>query len=496
MRRITAVFVETRLLSAPALLFAVLFCFGYLPSAAETPPVFTVCVPSGGVLTGAETGTGLLLQDLWYRKGQPEAIYWGPRKAFAGMLPISIINGASSEVFESYCVGILDDLTVGKCYPGSEDTVLPAGSLIELATSDEIAYIIESYPMYPSDPALSPDERKLRGAAIQLAIWKLMYGSVEAGGDHENVVAGGDPKSENAEDLANTIVSDAIGKRLLTCSEEEVDFHLDARVNDEGNIEVLVSVFQKPPLGEPVPAVGTLVELTVNTGAIITPPESWVVDETGFMLVEVGPAGAMTISAKANGRTLHWLNLGANVQPLVYSVPCTHEAEIEITLVGCPRTIGFWKHQVDPKTKNPQVSRIDFIDGWLLDGLLAPLGDGLGFYSSDFAAKFNLSPDSDLEALDSAWGALVEALWIDNQNATMEMRMRQQLTAVLLNIAYGELQINSLVDTGYPDIGDLGITTLAGAFLEAYDAYDGGDPEKAKTIFDNINNLCEGCEEN
>ena len=192
-----------------------------------------------------------------------------------------------------------------------------------------------------------------------------------------------------------------------------------------------------------------------------------------------GEKPPIKISAKAvcpDGVRLFMLDpVEVDGQPLVIGKPCVKRECIwvkECIPLRCPRTIGFWKHQVKValcRRGRAQVSACT-LKRWL------PL--------NAFGVRVSSLRD------------LYKVLWLKGSgcqwNPTMEDRARQQFVALLLNLEYRQLGLCTWVDVDADGSID---ETVGQAIRLAKQAFDSGDPETAKTIFDNINNLGKDCDE-
>ena len=197
------------------------------------------------------------------------------------------------------------------------------------------------------------------------------------------------------------------------------------------------------------------------------------------ILLSDGEAPPIKISAKAvcpHGARLFIVDpIEVDGQPLVLAKPCVKRKCVrfkECIPLRCPRTIGFWKHQVKValcRRGRTQVSACT-LKCWL------PL--------RAFGVRVSSLRD------------LYKVLWLTgsgcNWKPSMEDRARQQFVALLLNLKYRQLALCIWVDVDEDGKSDMAVGQAIGLAKEAFES---GDPETAKTILDNINNLGKDCEE-
>ncbi len=313
------------------------------------------------------------------------------------------------------------------------------------------------------------------GAAMQLAIWKLIYAD-------SNVYS----SNTYVEGMASDILAEVEGNCPLMCSDDTV-LSVDAAVNADNEVLVAVELEQ-----DGLPVSGQEIGLEISAGSIVEPEDGFVTDFDGRLevVVEV-PDGvtSFTVTASAEGFALKHIDLGdiQNQVMLDAGDSCSFSASdtYELTVgYGNPHTIGFWKHQV--KSSSGCGCHHVCHHGW---------GHGWGQHHG-----CNNSCDNGTQvprSLIQSWlpitvfnyryrtiKDLENALWIGHAN--MYQRARQQCLATKLNVAYGELTLSSWVDTNTDGVGDMTVKT---ALETAERYYFSGNPWAAKDICDNINNL-------
>ncbi len=314
----------------------------------------------------------------------------------------------------------------------------------------EIAYLSQHYDAVDN----------FWGAAIQLAIWKLVDSGLPGTPNFDAVTV----SQAAVEAQADELVAEALGQCPLTC-ESEAQLTIDVWAERDGLIHGIATLTQD---GRPV--IGQALTLSTDKGAFVSPlfGQGTTGDEgTVEILIDLqGAAPPVTVAAEATGRSIFILDpLPAYqvLQSFNFGDPCLIDGSGSFIGrgLGDPRTIGFWKHQASVAVTGRGRAQVP---ASTLTSFL-PLGI--------FDLTVETIPD------------LYAALWI-SEPAPMQVRAEQQCLATLLNYAYGELDWYSLVDTnrdGQPD------AFFWQAFDAAYDAYYAGQFETAKTICDNINNL-------
>jgi len=390
---------------------------------------------------------------------------------YTGMIPMWL-NGNPAAVppysdgtpIEAYCVDIYNVFDWQHAY-GVTIVPLPAAPPWQ-----EIAYILDQNPL-----AGAPNTKSL-GAALQVAVWKLVYGS---GASPINITvlrkgtnpAFPTPLSLTEENLALALMAQASGKRLLSCGSDGVVQFTAESFWDPATPAVLKIVVTAKQDGQP--AVGQPVTLTASSGTFISPADGkGLIDGTGTLvaMLTLDPAAVeTTVVAEAWGRTVFTLDPGPDStrQFLIFSRPCKCVAETTFRLppppCGLPRTIGFWKHQVAVALGAKGTAQIP---APILQSYL-PLTTLGGVQVTTLQQMYNM-------------------LWL--KNATMAQRAQQQYLATLLNVKNGQLGMLTLVDINYDHVPDVSLNQALALALAAWNA---GNYEAAKNICDSINNMAE-----
>jgi hypothetical protein len=391
---------------------------------------------------------------------------------YTGMIPMWL-NGTPAAVppysdgtpIEAYCADIYNNLDWNHAYGV---TIIPLPAVPPWL---EIAYILDQNPL-----AGAPNTKSL-GAALQVAVWKLVYGSGASPIDITVLRKGTNPAfptplSLTEENLALALIAQAGGKRLLSCgSDGVIQFTVEA-VYDPATPAVLKLVVTAKQDGEP--AVGQPVVLTASSGTFISPTDGkGLIDGTGTLvaMLTLDPAAVeTTVVAEAWGRTIYTLDPGPDStrQFLIFSRPCKRVADTTFTVppppCGDPHTIGFWKHQVSVALTGRGTAQVP---APILQSYL-PLTTLGGVQVTTLKQMYNM-------------------LWL--KNATMAQRAQQQYLATLLNVKNGQLGLLSLVDINYDGIPDV---PLSQALALALAAWNAGNYETAKSICDSINNMGPG----
>jgi hypothetical protein len=390
-------------------------------------------------------------------------------RSYIGMIPMWLNGTTAAEPdysdgtpIEAYCADIYNIFDWQHAYPV---TIVP---LPAAPPWQEIAYILDQNPL-----AGAPNTKSL-GAALQVAVWKLVYGSGASPIDITVLRKGTNPAfptplSLTEENLALALIAQASGKRLLSCgSDGAIQFTVDA-VYDPATPAVLKIVVTAKQDGEP--AVGQPVVLAASSGTFISPTDGkGLIDATGTLvaMLNLDPAAVeTTVVAEAWGRTIYTLDPGPDStrQFLIFSRPCKRVADTTFTVppppCGDPHTIGFWKHQVSVALTGRGTAQVP---APILRSYL-PLTTLGGVQVTTLKQMYSM-------------------LWL--KNATMAQRAQQQYLATLLNVKDGQLGMLTLVDINYDHVPDVPLNQALALALAAWNA---GNYETAKNICDSINNM-------
>jgi hypothetical protein len=381
----------------------ILFCLAAL-SFSSTAVAETV------VYTGLHTSA----TDRIWRSGVGWSTY------YAGEMGVTIDGEANS----AYCVDLDHYVYQGRSYTA---TPVDARDYFDMEQACTMNYILGNYDAVDN----------ASGAAIQIAMWKTVYGPTNLIGT-------------TYESAAQAIYDEAYGNCPLWC---DSDITLDVAFTGtpDGGVYATLTV-----LDDGAPIVGQWVDVTASDGTVLTDMADWYTDENGqfdlLLDLEGGDPG-ITLEFYLGGSTFYVLTNSSYQQLLAYTYE-TCDWETSGTYVpvelGDPRTIGFWKHQVAEKG-HIHVDRTE-IEGWLPVDLFA-----------DFSVD-------DFDAAN-------DALWL--KKATMQQRAQQQCLATYFNVMYGEVGWHS-------DLGGMYFWEL---WADVQAAYDAGDYEAAKDYCDDFNNL-------
>ncbi len=290
------------------------------------------------------------------------------------------------------------------------------------------------------------------GAAIQVALWKLVYGP-------DNLYV----TQSAVEAEAEALIAEASGACPLLC-QAPVTLDLNPWADADGYLHVTITLLQN---GSPVP--DQPVTVATTSGQILE-GANFTTDVNGSAFATVDLVGAtlpITITAQAVGQDITIVDPVDPYQTLVsffIEDPCEHtgSATFSASVFGNPRTIGFWKHQIKVAT------------------------GGKGNAQVDPTTLASYLPLDVFGTTISTLGALSNALWPDNKTATMPDRALQQCSATLLNFHHGQLGWFTQLDFDGDGVDDDYFVTY---WQNAQAAYAAGSYEVAKTICDTINNL-------
>jgi hypothetical protein len=381
----------------------VLFCLAALS--------FTGVVHAEDVVYTGMNTTGT---DRLYRNGS----YFG--NYYAGEMGVTIDGDAAS----AYCVDLDHSISTGYRYTAN---LVDARDYFDADRACTMNYILGNYEAVDN----------ASGAAIQIAMWKTVYGD-------ENL------RGTTYESAAQALYDEAEGNCPLWC-DSDITMDVTFSGTEDGEVYATLTVLE-----DGAPIVGQWVDVVSSDGTVLTDMADWYTDENGqfdLLLDLEGGAPGITLDFYMGGSTFYVLE-NASAQQLLAFTYETCEWETSGTYVpvelGDPRTIGFWKHQTAEKGR-VHVDRSE-IEGWLPVQLFA-----------DFSVD-------DFEAAD-------DALWVSK--ATMQERAQQQCLATWFNLMWGEVGWHS----------DLGGVYFWQLWADVQAAYDAGDYELAKDTCDDFNNL-------
>jgi hypothetical protein len=358
------------------------------------------------------TGMNTTATDYIYRNGS----YFG--NYYAGEMGVTI-NGESNA---AYCVDLDHYVYAGRAYTAN---LVDARTHFDYDQACTMNYILGNFDAVDN----------ASGAAIQIAMWKTVYGP-------ENL------QGTTYEAAAQAVYDEAFGNCPLWC---DADIEMD--VVFEATADGLFATLTVLDGGAPV--VGQLVDVAATDGSVLTDMADWYTDAAGELVLELDMSGTtMSLDFYLGGSTLYVLDPDPSYQQLLAYTYETCDWDTSATYdpipLGDPNTIGFWKHQVKEKG-HIHVDRAT-IEGWL------PAGIFTDFTVADFDAAY-------------------DALWVSK--ATMQQRAQQQCLATYFNLMYGQVG-------WYTDLGGQ-------YFYELWDGvqadYDAGDYEAAKDACDAFNNL-------
>ncbi len=360
------------------------------------------------------TGMNTTAIDTIYRYGS----YFG--RYYTGEMAVTIDGEPNS----AYCVDL--DHTIGTGYSYTAN-LTDARDYFELEQACTMNYILGNFEAVDN----------ASGAAIQIAMWKTVYGP-------ENL------QGTTYESAAQAVYDEAYGNCPLWC-DSDITMEVGFSGTPAGDVYATLTVLE-----DGAPIVGQWVDVVASDGTVLTDMSEWYTDENGqfdlLLDLEGGDPG-ITLDFYLGGSTFYVLDNSRYQQLLAFTYE-TCDWETSGTFVpselGEPRTIGFWKHQVAEKGRI-HVDR-DIIEGWLPVQLFA-----------DFEV-------ADFEAAN-------DALWL--KKASMQQRAQQQCLATYFNQAWGEVGWFSTVDGQY----------FYELWADIQAAYDAGEYETAKDYCDGFNNL-------
>ncbi len=379
----------------------------------------------------------------------------------------------------------------------------PSANLLpELMAADDVdrvAYILNSYPVTDLGTAAA----RLRGGAIQTAVWRLLYGDTPLYTVYPNStpvmadmpVYDNDPQRTDTEieDLAQEMLAASQGKRLLEAEDGSltVQLQLDSTLN---RVHVFVSAQQGAQF-----AVGQPFHLTTNNGtfaeggsvldAVTNTSGTYVtyVDNptpTAKALAYKGIKGArrskrgtktetrtVTVTATATGRTVYLLlSVNSAKQDVIFAASgnyCqaqTLQWNTTIATKGSIEQLPFWQHQVwyhaANNIPNPVVGKAEIMS-------FLPFQDIEGNQIDTFEKLYDILKGS-----------------LATGNAYHRARANQYYTALMLNIAYAPIASDAMVDTNADKVPDM---RLSDALVQIHALYDGGSWSAAKNICKSIN---------
>jgi hypothetical protein len=390
----------------------------------------------------------------------------------------------------------------GMTRPGLEAQAPVANLLPELMAAedvDRVAYILNSYPLTD----LGTSAAKLRGTALQTAVWRLLYGDTPLYTVYPNStpvmadmpVHDNDPQRTDTEieDLAQEMLDASQGKRLLEAEDGSltVQLQLDPTLN---RVHVFVSAQQGDQfaVGQPfhlTTSNGTFAEggsvldaVTDTSGTYVTyvdnpTPTAKAVAYKGLKGAKRSKRGTktetrtVTVTATATGRTVYLL-LSANSakQDVIFAASgnyCqtqTLQWNTTIATKGSIEQLPFWQHHVwyhaANNIPNPVVGKAEIMS-------FLPFQDIEGNQIDTFEKLYDILKGS-----------------LATGNAYHRARANQYYTALMLNIAYAPIASDAMVDTNADKVPDM---RLSDALVQIHALYDGGSWSAAKNICKSIN---------
>jgi len=368
---------------------------------------------------------------------------------FAGEFGIDI-DGVS---YGSFCIELDMPIWMNRQYEAVISDLPPA------APWCEIAAVLNNYDAVDA----------YSGAAMQLAIWKLIYADSSIYSSNTYV-----------EGMANDIIAEVEGACPLMCVDDTV-ININAAIGDDSEAVITVEVTQ-----DGLPVVGQEIGLEISAGSIETPEDGYVTDFDGKLNVTVDlPDGtsAFSVNATVENFPVKFIDLGdiQNQVMLDANEPCSYSASSDFDVdpgYGDPRGAWYWKKQLKKILyggncwgcghcggcghHNNNCQQADYtkaqVESWLPINLFGRTYRNI----------------KDVYKTFTPW------------HPSMYDRARKQCMATQLNISSGELLMGSRVDTD----GDGEIdSTVAEAMSEAAQAFNSGRPREARDICWNINML-------
>ncbi len=369
--------------------------------------------------------------------------------------------------------------------------------LMAPADVDRIAYIVDRYPL--TDLGTAPT--KLRGTAIQTAVWRLLYGDTPLYTVYPNntpvmadmPVHDNDPQRTDLEieNLAQEMLAESEGKRLLESEGGDLTvlLQLDSTLN---RVHVFVTAQQgaQPASGQPFHLTtsngtfaegGTTLDAVTNTsGTYVTyvdePTPTALAPLDGIKGVKRSKRArietrTVTVTASATGRTVYLL-LSANSakQDVIFAAPGAYLQEktlqwnTSIATKGSIEQLPFWQHHVwyhaANNIPNGRVSKAEIMS-------FLPFQDIEGNVIDTFEKLYDILKGS-----------------LETGNAYHRARANQYYTALMLNIAYAPIGSEAMVDTNADKVPDM---RLSDALVQIHALYDGGAWSAAKNICKSIN---------
>ena len=200
-----------------------------------------------------------------------------------------------------------------------------------------------------------------------------------------------------------------------------------------------------------------------------------VTDESGSYVID-----ALLVGQRYTITLVTPLGYTADPDELLVEIGCEGSVTADFVLsctetTGEPRTIGFWKHQVGVATGGKGTAQIDAAS---LCGFLDLIEGHFNNNAINQVAVYN--PPTSVLCDDKL--AVAKELLNLKGNVGMTARARQQLMALLLNVAAGYAGLTSIVSSDGATLSQA--ITYSDQLIDSPD----GDHEKAKTICDLINN--------
>lgn len=333
----------------------------------------------------------------------------------------------------------------------------------------EMAYILTTYEA----------EDSFWGAVLQTAVWKLAHGER----DELIRTTDGNLELDLAVELqALELIEEADGRCVVSC-DTDANLEVTTEAGDAGMVTGLVAL---TAAGGPV--AGQAITVETSVGTIVEPLEGeGVTDENGQLAVTIAPedpSATVTLTATAAGHDIaHVVPVDEDFQSAVTffaGEACELTAVSDYVptpagVLGDPRRMPFWKFQLKValrcdapapgKKKLPKFCQkeVEFTKDAL--ETFVPIS----FFGGEVAD------------LDEAFRVLTT-----KAGAKQMVRAQKQCLANMLNVAAGELAMDSPIDLDGDGVTD---GVYADYYADAEAAYEAGQYRKAKKICRKINLL-------